>query len=97
MRKREDDEMRRTHLIRRKDRRVGSEREVNPREGNQVGLELVQVDVEGSVESKGSSDGRDDLSDEPVEVVVGGRLDSEVSSADFVDTARRKGKERRKF
>ena len=54
---------------------------------NQVGLELVQVDVQGSIESQRSGDGRDDLSDQPVQVGVSRRLDSEVLSADVVDTA----------
>ena len=34
----------------------GGEREVNTGERHQVGLELVQVDVQGTVESKGSGD-----------------------------------------
>ena len=79
-------------LVGGEDGRVGSEREMNPREGNQVGLELIQVDVEGSIESEGSGDGGDDLGDEPVEVGVGRGLDSEVSSADLVDTERTKAK-----
>jgi hypothetical protein len=67
---------------------VGGEREVDPREGDQVGLELVQVDIEGPVESERGGNGRDDLSDKSVEVGVGGGLDAEVSSADLVDTKR---------
>ena len=39
---------------------VGNEREVDTRVGDQVGLELVQVDVEGTVESQGGGDGGDD-------------------------------------
>lgn len=38
---------------------IGDEREVNTRVGDQVGLELVQVDVEGTVESEGGGNGRD--------------------------------------
>jgi len=38
--------------------RVSNEREVDSGVRNQVGLELVQVDVEGTVESERSSDGR---------------------------------------
>ena len=38
---------------------VGDEREVNTRVGDQVGLELVQVDVEGAVESERGGDGGD--------------------------------------
>jgi hypothetical protein len=39
---------------------VGDQREVDTGVGDQVGLELVQVDVEGTVEAKRGSDGRDD-------------------------------------
>jgi hypothetical protein len=41
-------------------RRVSDEGEVDSGVRDQVGLELVQVDVEGTVESEGSSNGRDD-------------------------------------
>lgn len=75
-----------TNLVSREDRGVSGKREMDSGEGNQVGLELVQVDVEGSVESEGGGDGGYDLGDEPVEVGVAGRLDTKVSSADFVDT-----------
>jgi len=52
---------------------------------HQVGLELGDIDVKGTIESEGGSQGRDDLSDESVQVGVGGSLDIEVSSADIVD------------
>jgi len=41
-------------------RSVGDQGEVNTRVGDQVGLELVKVDVERTIETKGSCDGRDD-------------------------------------
>jgi hypothetical protein len=41
------------------DGRVGDEREVDTGVGDQVGLELVQVNVQGAVESKRGSDGGD--------------------------------------
>ena len=56
----------------RDDGSVGDQREVNPGVGNQVGLELSKINIESSIESKRGSDGRDDLSNEPVEVGVGG-------------------------
>lgn len=40
--------------------RIGDEREVDTRVWHQVGLELVQVDVQGSIETQGSGDGRND-------------------------------------
>jgi len=53
--------------------------------GDEVGLELGDIDVQGTIESEGGSQGGDDLGDESVEVGVGGSLDIEVSSADIVD------------
>lgn len=53
--------------------------------GDQVGLEFSDIDVEGTIESEGGSQGRDNLSDESVQVGVGGSFDIEVSSADIVD------------
>lgn len=38
--------------------RVGDQREVDTGVWHQVGLELVQVDVQGSIETQGSGDGR---------------------------------------
>ena len=64
---------------------VGGQREVDTWVGYQVGLELSQVDVEGTVESQRSSDGADDLTDQPVQVGVGWSLDVQVPSADVVD------------
>merc|ERR1719443_962162 len=53
--------------------------------GHQVGLELSDIDVEGTIESEGGSERGDNLSDESVQVGVGGSLNIEVSSADIVD------------
>lgn len=38
---------------------IGDEREVDTWVWDQVGLELVQIDVEGSIEAEGGSDGGD--------------------------------------
>ena len=52
---------------------------------HQVGLELVQVDVERAVEAKRSRDRRDNLSNEPVQVGESRLRDAEVLLADVVD------------
>ena len=44
----------------RDDGSVGDEREVDTGVGDQVGLELVEIDVEGAVEAERRGDGRDD-------------------------------------
>jgi hypothetical protein len=53
--------------------------------GDEVGLELSNIDVEGTIETEGGGEGGDNLGDESVEVSVGGALNIEVSSADIVD------------
>lgn len=52
---------------------------------DQVGLELVQVDVESTVEAQRGGDGRDDLSNQAVEVLVARAGDVQIPSADVVD------------
>ncbi len=64
---------------------VGGEHEMDTGVGDQVSLELSDINVEGTIESEGSSEGGDDLGDESVQVGVGGSLDIEVSAADVVD------------
>ena len=53
--------------------------------GDQVGLELGDIDVQGTIETEGGGQGGDNLSDESVKVGVGGSLDIEVAAADIVD------------
>ena len=52
---------------------------------DQVSLELSDINVEGTIESEGSSQGGDNLGNESVQVGVGWSLDVEVSSADIVN------------
>jgi hypothetical protein len=51
----------------------------------QVSLKLGQIDVQSTIESERSGDGRNNLSDQPVQVGVGWSFDVQVSSADIVD------------
>ena len=56
------------HLLGREKRGVCGEREVNTREGYQVGLEFVQIDVEGTAEPERSCNRRHYLGDQPIQV-----------------------------
>jgi len=56
-------------LVRADEGRVRGEREVNAREGDEVGLELVEVDIERATEPQRSRDRGDDLGNEPVQVL----------------------------
>ena len=64
---------------------IGSEWEVDSWVWDQVSLELVQVDVEGAVETEGGGDGGDDLADESVQVVVRWSVNAEVLLTDVID------------
>ena len=64
---------------------VGGKHEMDSGVGDQVGLELSDINVEGTVESEGGSERGDDLGNKSVEVGVSGSLNVEVSSADIVD------------
>lgn len=52
---------------------------------NKVGLELVQVNVQGAIETEGRGDRGDDLGDEPVQVGEAGRADVQTLLADVVN------------
>ena len=53
---------------------VGGKHEMDTWVWHQVGLELSDIDVEGTIESEGGGEGGDDLRDQSVEVGVGGCL-----------------------
>jgi len=73
-------------LLGRDDGSIRSENEVDTGVGDKVGLELSEINVEGTIETEGSGQGRDNLSDKTVKVGVGGALDVEVTTANVVDS-----------
>merc|ERR1719346_835560 len=80
-----DSELLMVGLLGRDDGCIGDQGEVDPGVGHQVGLELSQIHVQGSVEPQGGGDGGHDLADQPVEVGVGWPLNVQVATADVVD------------
>mmetsp|Transcript_7228 Transcript_7228/g.10754 ORF Transcript_7228/g.10754 Transcript_7228/m.10754 type:complete len:317 (-) Transcript_7228:584-1534(-) len=73
-------------LLRRDDRRVRGKHEVDARIRHQVGLELGKIHVQGSVEAQGSRQRRHHLSDQAVQVGVGGSLDVQAASAHVIES-----------
>ncbi len=73
-------------LLGRDDRSVGHEWEVNTWVGHQVGLELCQIHIEGTIKPEGGSDGADNLTNQSVQVGVGGTLNVQVTTADVIDS-----------
>ena len=69
----------------RNDGSIGDEGEVDTWVGHKICLELCEIHVQCTVETKGGRDGGDDLADQTVEVGVGGSLDIQVPAADIVD------------
>ena len=64
---------------------VGDQGEVDPGVGHQVGLELGEIHVKSSIKSQRSSDGGDNLTNEPVQVGVRGPLNVKVPPANVID------------
>ena len=73
-------------LLGRDDWSIGRKHEMDSWVWHQVGLELSDIDVEGTVESQRGSQRGDNLSNESVQVGVGWSLNVQVSSADIVDS-----------
>lgn len=63
---------------------VADQRIVNTRIRDQVGLELVQVDVQGAIKAQAGSHGRHYLSDEAIQVLIVGSRDIKAATADVV-------------
>jgi hypothetical protein len=59
---------------------------VDARVRHQVGLELGNIDVQGTIEAQTGGQGRDNLSDQTVQVSVGRALDVQVAAADVVQS-----------
>jgi len=72
-------------LLGRDDGSVRGKHEMDSGVRYEVGLELGNINVKGTIESEGGSQRGDNLGDESVKVGVGGSLDIEVSSADVID------------
>lgn len=64
---------------------IADEWVVDARIGNQVGLEFVQVNVQCTIESEAGSDGRDDLRNEAVQVLVVWSRNVQIATADIIN------------
>merc|ERR1719317_1394491 len=73
-------------LLSRDDGSIGHKREVDPRVGHQVSLELGQVNVQSSIKSKGSSDGRDNLANHAVEIRIRWSFNIQIPAADIINS-----------
>lgn len=72
--------------VARDDRSVTDERIVDTRVRDQVGLELVEIHVQGTIESKAGGDRADNLGNQAVEVFVAWAGDIEFTTADIVNS-----------
>ena len=65
---------------------VADQRVVDTRVWNQVGLKLIQVDIESAIETKTRCNGTDNLGDETIEVLEVRSGDVQVAATDIVDS-----------
>ena len=66
-------------LLSRDDWGIGGQREMDTWVGHQVGLELCQIHIQGTIEPQGGGDGGHNLSNQPVQVGVGWTLNVQVT------------------
>ena len=71
-------------LLARDDWRIADQRVVNTRIRHQVGLELVQVDIQGTIETQAGGDGAHNLGNEAVEMLIIRAWDIKVATADVI-------------
>lgn len=69
----------------RDDGSIADQRVVDTRVRNQVGLELVQIHVQGTIETQRRGDGADDLGNQTIEVVEGRARNIQAATADIVN------------
>ena len=67
------------------DGRISDEREMNSWVWHQICLELIQIHVEGTVESKRCGDGGNDLADQSIQIRISWPLNVQVSTANVVN------------
>jgi hypothetical protein len=68
----------------RDDRRVADEGVVDTGVRNQISLELVEIDVESTIEAEGRGDRADDLGNKAVQMLIGRARNVEVATANVV-------------
>jgi hypothetical protein len=68
----------------RNDRCIADERVVNARVRDQVSLELVQIHIQGTIETERGGDRANNLGNQAVQVLIGGSGDVQISAADIV-------------
>ncbi len=61
-----------------------SQWEMDPRVWDEIGLELSQIHIEGSIETQRCCDTADNLSDQAIEVSICRLLNAKISSTDVV-------------
>lgn len=70
----------------RNDRGVADQRVMDTRIGDQISLELVEIDVKRTIESQRGCDGADDLGDQAVQVLIARAGNVQITTADVVDS-----------
>ena len=72
-------------LLGRDDGGVADQRIMDTRVGNKVGLELVQINIEGTIETQARGDRANNLSNQTVQMLIVGTRYVQAATADIVD------------
>merc|ERR1711872_699216 len=64
---------------------ICDKRKVDPWIGNQISLELSQIDIKCYIKSQGGSDGRYNLTNQPIQIEVGRPLNVQVATTNVIN------------
>ena len=73
-------------LLSRDDRRVSDQREMNPGVWHQIGLELVEVNIESTIKTERGSNGGDNLTNQTIQIGISWPLNIQITTADIVNS-----------
>ena len=73
-------------LLSRDDGRVSDQREMNPGVWHQIGLELVEVNIESTIKTERGSNGGDNLTNQTIQIGISWPLNIQITTADIVNS-----------
>ena len=72
-------------LLSRNDWGISDQGEMNPGVWHQIGLELVEVNIKSTIKTERGSNGRDDLTNQTIQIGISWPFNIQITTADIVN------------
>jgi hypothetical protein len=73
-----------TYLFGTQNGSIGCQHEMNARIWDEIGLKFVHIDIECTIKTQAGSQGGNDLSNQPIEIGVGGPFNVQIVTANII-------------